>query len=160
MNDFDFSTRAAVLRQQFDATFAALPSPASEAMEDFLAVRVAGDPFALRVADLARLGNAPAIVHVPSRRSSVVGIAAIRGVLVSVHSLAALLGHARRDEGDALAWIALARAADTIALAFEKLERFVRVPMGTAGVLVESGITRPIVDVGAVIDTIKQGAAR
>lgn len=146
--------RAAALRRAFDAAFAAPPAGARDAMQDFLAIRVAGDPFAVRVASVSRLAAIPKIVSVPSQRRSVLGVAAIRGALVSVHGLAALLGYAS-DGGDAR-WIAIA-GNEMVGLAFHELDGFLRVPAGTKDAIASDGITRPIIDIDTVLETITTG---
>ena len=93
VTDARIEERALALRRAFDATFAAPPADAQGAMEDFLAIRIAGHPHAISVAHVARLVTTPKIVHVPSGRPAVLGVAAIRGALVSVHSLGILLGY-------------------------------------------------------------------
>lgn len=146
--------RALALRRAFDATFAAPPADAQGAMEDFLAIRIAGHPHAISVAHVARLVTTPKIVHVPSGRPAVLGVAAIRGALVSVHSLAILLGY----PGDAQPrWIAVAAGLDAVGLAFDELDGFLRVAKGAKGAIGAGGVTRPIVDVGAVLETITTG---
>ena len=45
--------KAAQLRQDFDRTFALPPSLAAPEVEDLLAIRVAGDPYAIRLLDIA-----------------------------------------------------------------------------------------------------------
>jgi hypothetical protein len=145
--------RAAALRRAFDAAFAVPPSGARAETEDFLAIRVADDPFAVRVSSVVRLAAAPRIVPVPSRRPAVLGVAALRGALVSVHSLAVLLGYS----GDAGAhrWIALADGM--VGLAFHELDGFIRVPKGANGAIGADGVTRPIVDMRAILETITTG---
>ncbi len=147
--------RAAALRHAFDAAFAVPPSGTRAETEDFLAIRVADDPFAVRVSSVVRLAAAPKIVPVPSRRPAVLGVAAMRGALVSVHSLAALLGY----PGDAGVhrWMALADGGDMVGLAFHELDGFLRVPKGANGAIASGGVTRPIVDMRAILETITTG---
>jgi chemotaxis signal transduction protein len=149
------STRAAELRRAFDESFARAPDVARETTEDFLLARVGGDPFALRVSDFARIVAAPRVIAVPSRRATVLGVAAIRGVVVSVHSLAVLLGY--EASASAPKWIALTRV-DTIGLAFGELDRVVRAPATRERALTQEGITRPVVDVTALVERIQNGA--
>lgn len=153
MNRRDVAERAADMRRAFDATFARAPETSSARTEDFLLVHVAGDPFAMRVADFARVAGAPKIVAVPSRSATVIGVASMRGAIVSVHSLARLLGYDAPLDG--ARWIALARAADTIGFAFAALDRFARVESTEERVLVTDGVARPIVDVAALVAKIK-----
>ena len=147
--------RAAALRRAFDESFAAAPPPAAPPTEDFLSVRVAGDPYALRLSDVARVSAAPKIVAVPSRRLAVLGVAAVRGALVPMYSLAALLGC---DAGRAShRWVALAAGDEVVGLAFDGIDGFVRARRGTTGALDGGGATRPIVDVIALVRAIQTG---
>ena len=150
-----FEDRAATLRRAFDATFAAQPPGMRAQTEDFLAIRVAGDPFAMRVSSVLRLAAAPKIVPVPSRRPAVLGVAAMRGALVSVHSLAVLLGYARDAGADR--WIALANEGEMVGLVFHELDGFLRVPKGAVGAIGGDGVTRAIVDMRAILETITTG---
>ncbi|MGH9895296.1 MAG: chemotaxis protein CheW, partial [bacterium] len=45
--------RVAALRQAFDESFAAPPPEESQGLEDLLRIRVAGDPYAIRLRDIA-----------------------------------------------------------------------------------------------------------
>lgn len=147
------TTRADALRRAFDEGFAAPPTEA-QATEDFLAVRLGGDPHAIRVTDLARVTAAPKIVPLPSRSAAIVGLASVRGALVVVHSLARVLGYA---DVEAPSWIALAGGADALGLGIDSLEGFLRRPRGAERVLEAGGVTYAIVDVRAVVETILTG---
>jgi chemotaxis signal transduction protein len=108
------------LRSAFDAAFAA---PARVMREDavaLLAIRVAGEPAAVRVLETAGLMPAPRIVPVPSRRPELLGIAGVRGAVVPVYALARLLG--RGDDGEPR-WILLAGGGERIGLALSTFER-------------------------------------
>ena len=112
-------------RQAFDQTFAAPPINRVETFEGLLAIRVAGDPYALRVREIRGVVASRRVVPLPSPKPELLGVAGIRGSLVAVYSLAALLGHGA--DGKAPSWIALAGAAEPVGLAFEGLDGFVRV---------------------------------
>lgn len=117
--------RAAHLRAAFDGAFAKPPPEAMAATEDLLAVQVAGDSYALRVSELTGLVVDRKVVSVPSVRGELAGIAGIRGVLVPVYALSSLLGYAA--QGAPARWLALCGASETLGLAFDKLEGFLRV---------------------------------
>lgn len=155
MNERDWSVRASDLRRDFDATFAKTPLDIAVATHDFLMIRVSGEPFAMRVRDVGRVGRVTGtsqILAVPTRRATVLGVIAIRGVVVAVHSLASLLGHLSKDSPK---WIAIAAGAETTGLAFDELEKFVRIhDAGKERVLVHDGLARPIVDVAAILESI------
>ncbi len=148
----DWSERAMELRREFDATFAKAPLESATVSQDFLMIRVSGEPFAIRVRDIGRVTSASQILAVPTRRATVLGVVAIRGVIVAVHSLARLLGHASNDMPK---WIAIAAGTETTGLAFDELERFVRIHNASEErVLVHDGLARPIVDVAAILESI------
>jgi chemotaxis signal transduction protein len=113
------------LRKAFDQSFAEAPDPGATQTEDFLAIRVAGDPYALRLKELSGLTSARAIVPLPSRRADLLGVSGVRGSLVSVYSMAALLGYG--SIAAPTPWLALCRADNLVAFAFELLDGFHRV---------------------------------
>ncbi len=116
------------LRRAFDQAFAVAPNTTVETFEDLLAVRVAGDPYALRVREITGLVASRKIVPLPSRRPELLGIAGNRGSLVAVYSLAGLLGYGA--DSKPASWLALAGAHEPLGLGFEELEGFLRVRSG------------------------------
>jgi purine-binding chemotaxis protein CheW len=113
---------AEALRAAFDAAFA---SPARTADRDgvpLLALRVAGEPVAVRVLEICGLMPARPIVRVPTRRAELLGLSGIRGAAVPIYSLARLLG--RGEDGEPR-WIVLAAAGgdERIGLAVAAFER-------------------------------------
>ena len=85
--------RVAELRLAFDRSFASPATAATGDTEDMLAIRIAGDSYALRMSEMSGLATGKKIALLPSRRPGVVGIASVRGNLLVVHSLSALLGY-------------------------------------------------------------------
>jgi chemotaxis signal transduction protein len=154
--------RVETLRRDFDAGFAKEPSGAIVETCDVLAIRVAGEPYAILVEDISELAQGRKIVPLPSRRPDVMGVAAIRGTLVSVHGLASLLGHGSDDAR--VSWLAVCLRAEGIALAFGRLERLHRVRTGEVsrgdgssvvqGAVRIDGQSRPIVNVRSIVGTI------
>jgi len=120
-----FDARVANVREAFDRAFAAAPPGAPTETDNLLAVRVVGEPYGIRVRDLARLAPAGTIVPVPSRRGALLGLAGSRGGVVPVYGLAELLGSARR--GAVPKWLAVVGERDPVALAFEELDGFLEV---------------------------------
>jgi chemotaxis signal transduction protein len=88
------ASRAADFRHAFDKAFA-VPRASSDgaAREDFLTIRIAGDGYAIRLGEIAGLVKGRRIVACPSDVPEFLGIAGVRGTLVSVYSLPALLGY-------------------------------------------------------------------
>ena len=81
------------LRESFDQSFAIAPVVEGDGLEDILAVRIAGDPYGLRMREIRGLVATRRVVPVPSRRPELLGVAGHRGAVVTVYSLAALLGY-------------------------------------------------------------------
>ena len=150
MNE-DWNARLVALRRAFDETFTNQPDE-RPATEDFLAIRVAEEPFALRLTGIERLAEGAKIVSVPSSRPCVLGVASVRGTVVAVHSLAVLLGYA---PGPAT-WLAVVHGLD-VAVAFDALEGFLRAPRGTSGALRIDGTARPILDMNDIVRMMTTG---
>jgi chemotaxis signal transduction protein len=162
--------RLAELRDAFDRPFAEPPRAVAVETEDLLAIRIAGDPYALRVRDLTGLGSNRKIVPVPSSRAELLGLAGIRGNVVLVYSLPLLLGYG--PGGGPPPWLALCGAPAPVALAFDELESFVRVrrtDLSGAGpadganrhvmqVVRVGASVRRIVDTRSVLATVKPDA--
>jgi chemotaxis signal transduction protein len=152
--------RAAGLRRAFDAQFAERPAVRAADLEDFLLVGVSGLPYALRLSEIAGVAKSPTLCAVPTRRRELLGLTGIRGKAVCVYGLAAVLG--LPETGGPEAWLALGPGDDVVAVAFERLDGFVRVAASNTvdaaggeqplvrGVLRGDAMARPIVDLGRV----------
>lgn len=158
---------AAALRREFDLSFAQPPATELARLEAFLAVRIGGDAFAMRLTEIAGLYADRCIVPLPSPLSDLLGTAGFRGQIAPVYDLAALLGYAARP---APRWLVLARGRDIVALAFDAFEAQLMVapervlaavgangarPFVHGAVQVD-GAARPIVRLPAVLDDIHQ----
>ncbi len=108
------------LRQEFDGSFAVAPRAHAQAMENLLAIRLAGTAYALRVCDIDGLHADRCIVPLPAQTEQLLGVASFRGRIAPVYDLASLCGHAR-----ALAprWLVLLRSKEPVAVAFEAFEK-------------------------------------
>ena len=134
------------LRAEFDRGFALAPPVADDTREGYLAIRIGGDPFALRLADLLGIYVDRKVVPLPSSVSTLLGIASFRGALVPVHDLRLLLGYPARVEAR---WLVRVRAA-AIGLAFEALEGQFRAS-ADGGVVRALDSLRPVVDVAGAL---------
>jgi chemotaxis signal transduction protein len=110
---------AKALRSAFDESFA-LPSRSREDQESVIQIRVAGEVFAIRCSQTAGLLKSRRIVPLPSRIPELLGLAALRGSLLPVYDLAALLGISRGVS--APSWLILAPGDTPIGLAFDGFE--------------------------------------
>ena len=125
-NDNIDGHKAAQLRQAFDCTFALPPSLASPEVEDLVTIRVAGDPYAIRLLDIAEIVTERRVVSVPSVTPDLLGLAGIRGGIVPVFGLSSILGYG--PEPGSPRWMILCGSEDPIALAFSEYEGYLRLP--------------------------------
>jgi chemotaxis signal transduction protein len=114
------------LKSSFDEIFAQPYSEAHEQTEDFLAIRIAGDPFAIRLNEVSGLMNNKKVVPLPSNAPGILGVAGIRNEPVPVYSLAALLGYSQ--EKGLATWLILHGTRELIALACSDFEGHLRIP--------------------------------
>ncbi len=119
-------SNAAALRQAFDLSFALPPPPASPEVEDLLTIRIAGDPYAIRLCDIAGMVTGRKVLAVPTDALDLLGLAGIRGGIVPVFGLASILGY--RQPPDSPRWMILCGADESIALAFSDFEGYLRLP--------------------------------
>jgi chemotaxis signal transduction protein len=126
LNDSIEGDKAAQLRQAFDHTFALPPSLASPEVEDLLTIRVAGDPYAIRVLEIIRIVSQRSVVSVPAATPDLLGLAGIRGGIVPVFGLSSILGYGP-DPGSPR-WMILCGSEEPIALAFSDFEGHLRLP--------------------------------
>ena len=117
---------AAQLQQAFDNTFALPPSLTSPEVEDLLTIQVAGDPYAIRLFDIAEIVSGRRVVSVPAGTPHLLGLAGIHGGIVPVFGLSSLLGYGP-DPGPPQ-WMILCGSEDPIALAFSDFEGYLQLP--------------------------------
>jgi chemotaxis signal transduction protein len=120
------SDRASDMRRAFDLGFAMPPADVAGEVVDVLAIRVAGEPYAIRLLEIGALIADRKIVPLPSSAPDLLGLAGIRGGLVPVFGLASILGHGQG--GDGARWMVIHGAHEPIALAFSELEGHLRLP--------------------------------
>lgn len=118
--------KAAELRQEFDLSFALPPPQALAEVEDLLAIRVEGDPYAIRLSDISGLVSGRKVVAVPGVMLDLLGLAGIRGAVVPVFGLASILGYTAANGPPR--WMILCGAEPPIAMAFSDFEGFLRIP--------------------------------
>ena len=126
LNDSIEGNMAAQLRQAFDRTFALPPSGASPEVEDLLTIRVAGDPYAIRLLDIAEIVTERRVVSVPAVTPDFLGLAGIRGGIVPVFGLSSILGYG--SDSRAPRWMMICGSEQPIALAFSDFEGYLRLP--------------------------------
>jgi chemotaxis signal transduction protein len=123
------ANRAAELRRVFDEE-RALPFGARsvEQAESLISIRVSGDAYVMRTSEISGLVTDRKIVGFPTPVAELLGIAAVRGVLLPVYSLAGLLGYSAETEQTR--WLVLCGTEEPLALAFNDFEGYLRVPLG------------------------------
>ncbi|HEX3883811.1 MAG TPA: chemotaxis protein CheW [Stellaceae bacterium] len=120
----EVTDRAAELRDAFDRAFAEPRPPAPPPSEDLLAIRVASEPYALRLTEVAGLFADRKVTPVPGRASALLGIAGFRGAIVPVYDLQVLLGCPPLETAR---WLVIA-AGTPVAFAFAVQEGHLRLP--------------------------------
>ncbi|HKQ71755.1 MAG TPA: chemotaxis protein CheW [Polyangiaceae bacterium] len=151
------------LRAAFDQSFA-IATAESAALDDFLTMRLSGDPYAIRLAEVGGLYRDKKIANGSAVMAGYLGIAGFRGQLVPVYDLAMLLGYAAAGRPR---WLVLTSGSVALGLAFEQLDAYVRLPpsaVSTAdeasdrsflrGAIRAAGTVRPIIQGSAILEVI------
>lgn len=118
--------RAEKARRAFDETFSLPTPPEPGEHEELLAIRVAGDRFALRLTELLALHPRRPITPLPGGAPALLGLAGVRGRLVAVYDLAQALGYG--PAGTQGRWLACCRVDPGAALSFDDFEGDISVP--------------------------------
>jgi purine-binding chemotaxis protein CheW len=161
---------AAASRRAFDRTFTEARGARAEVVEDLLAIRVGGDPYAVRVLEIASLHADRRVVALPSRAPALLGLVGLRGTMAPVYDLRAVLGYAG---GAAPRWLVLVRAPDLVGLAFDLFESHVRVTAASiartsdggarsqfaSGAVRVAETIRPVLHIAALVEAITRQAA-
>jgi chemotaxis signal transduction protein len=114
------------LRDAFNRSFAE-PADAGRASDrDFLAIRVAGDSYALRLSEVASLHADQKLAHAPSLLPELLGLAGFRGTLAPIYDLGAVLGYSAQQN---VRWLVLAQHSSPIGFAFESFEAQLRLSL-------------------------------
>jgi chemotaxis signal transduction protein len=161
----------AALRKDFDRTFAAAPVTVEDTRESVLLIQAGGDPYALRLPQVAALFADKRVTWLPGSVPELLGVVAVRGAILPVYDLGALLGY---PASTAPRWFVTASAAPGgVALAFDRFDghrRVAREEISDARaeshtrhvreVVRVDGSARPLVDVSSVVDAIAALAQR
>jgi purine-binding chemotaxis protein CheW len=160
---------AAQLREQFDRSFTEPERTGGTVAEPLLCIRVGGDPWAVRRADVRRLVADRRVVPLPSAAPSLVGVLGLRGELVPVHSLRALLGY--RSESPPR-WVIVVASEAPLGLTFDFFEGQLLVPPEqltpaaapprphVRAVIATQGAARSVLDLHSILELVTQGARR
>ena len=161
------TTRAELLRAEFDAAFSCTPPVAAGPLETLLAIRVGRSPYAIRLSQAIGLHVDKPITRLPGTPPEVLGIAGFRGTIATVFDLGVLLG---TDATEARRWLVLASNSPAVGFAFDQFEghlQFSPEEIATAtysehrkflsivqAVTDSMGEVRPIVNLSALIESI------
>ena len=164
----ELAGRAAEMRRVFDRSFAAPARADDSGSVDFIAVRLAGDRYAIRVGEIAGLFLDIKVTPCPSPVRELRGIATFRGAMLPVYDLAALAGYPPVSD---LRWLVTA-TGEPVALAFDAFESHFRVSpdaVASGQDSIRNGLVRevalgsdsawPIIDIPSVVAAIKQRAS-
>ncbi|MEI9850837.1 MAG: chemotaxis protein CheW [Sphingomonas sp.] len=156
--------RAAELRAAFDRGFAEAPAEAREATPDYLRIAVGDGSYVVALAEVSAVLADKPIVAVPSLAPALLGVAAVRGAIVPVYSLRALLGHGGEDRPR---WLLLAGGG--VAFAFDRLEAHIAIadadiaPVQSAAAhghvranALLDGEPCPVVSIGSLTDELQK----
>jgi chemotaxis signal transduction protein len=155
------------LRREFDGRFSLPHAMVQEAAEDYLAIRIAGDAYLLRLQDLAAVAANRTIVPLPSRRPECLGLIGHQGSPIALFSLRGLLGYGASSTPPR--WTAVLRDSAASALGFDEYDGLARIavseltPLGAAaprrfvtGGARWAGQARLIVDLPAIVKSLAE----
>ena len=155
--------RVAELRDAFDRSFAEAPSEA-DAREDLLHVRLGAATYSLRLTEISGVFADMIITPLPSPVPALLGLVGLRGAILPVYDLRAMLGYVVEAKPR---WLAIAEGI-SVGLAFDGFEGHIRVAreaiLPSAGgearighvrevVRLDTG-SRPIISVASVLEAI------
>jgi purine-binding chemotaxis protein CheW len=162
------ATRAAGLRKAFDRAFAEPPPPEAEEAADYLGIRVGGAAYAVALSEIGAVFADRKIAPLPSSASELLGVAGVRGDIVPVFALAALLGVGGGDARPR--WLVLA-AGGKAGFAFDALDGHLRIPLASItpaasargfvrANTVIGKLARPIVSVASLMEHLEHRAGQ
>lgn len=134
--------RAAELRAAFDRGFAEPPAEPTAAPIGVLKIRLAGEPYGVLVAQVASIHVDLQLAPVPSPVASLLGVAAVRGAIVPVFDLRALVGVSTANPPR---WTVLATGLAS-GYAFDGFDGLVRTTVAAAGSIVDGTDRFPALD--------------
>lgn len=150
------------LRREFDRGFAAAPALAAR-LVPVLILRVGGHRCVVRLVEAAGVHTCPAITALPSAIEELLGLVILRGTLLAIYDLGALVGLERTSEPR---WLLLA-GRPAVALGFDALEAHTPIPADAflasasashrglaAGAVRIDGVVLPVLSLTSVHDAI------
>jgi purine-binding chemotaxis protein CheW len=147
---------AAQLRRAFDQAFAEEPELRASNLTPILTVRFGGAPHALRLSEIASIHTDRKLVRLPSPMPELLGLAALRNVLVPVYDLAACLGYPLEPPSRCFL---LAKAPTPIGLACAAPEALRHVPSDAFSLAPSAGRSH-FAGAVRIVDLLARGPAR
>jgi purine-binding chemotaxis protein CheW len=128
-------------------------------------VRVAGEQYALAVGDVAEVVELGRVTPVPGARAPLLGLCNLRGEILPVVDLAAILGIS--DQGRAARLLVATHDGKRVGLAIGDVLDIAPLPECTPeqgcgcvrATAVVAGALVGVIDAGTLLDTVAQGAA-
>jgi purine-binding chemotaxis protein CheW len=120
-------TRVRELQHAFDRTFAEPPRSDVALQDDFLAMTIGGDPYAMRLSEVAGLYLTRKMTGLPGSVPALLGVVGLRGALVPVYDLGSLLGYSKAAPPR---WLAVI-VDGQVAVGFEQFDGHLRVARDT-----------------------------
>jgi purine-binding chemotaxis protein CheW len=156
-----------MLRRAFDDTFTRIPAPGGRSSEELLAVRLRGDGYAVRLAEVSGLQADRKVVPLPGTVPELLGIAGFRGNILPVYDLGALMGYAPTPVGR---WLIMVGAPALVCLAVPAFEGYVRVARDEVRATEGTDASRPhvreilrigttirfVINLASVVETIRR----
>jgi chemotaxis signal transduction protein len=166
-NSSTIEQKLSALRLEFDQSFARPAGGADQAQLDFLAIRLAGDRYAIRLSEVQSLQAGRKLVAVPSMLPELLGLWGFRSILTPVYDLAKLLGYAPQPTPR---WLLVAEGSSPIAFAFADFDSHLRVSPASVsqpepsngrtslvgGAVQDAGITLPLLHLPSIVEAIAQ----
>jgi purine-binding chemotaxis protein CheW len=159
------SDRATELRRAFDRSFMKPESTESSGADDYLSIHVGGDPYAMRLPQVAGLYCDTKVTPLPSAVPELRGLAGFRGAILPVYDLAALLLY---PIATSPRWLAAAAEAK-VAFAFDEFDGHFRLMRSAAPGHVDpeaheyvreivrvNGVIRRIVNLPSIVAAIRK----
>lgn len=159
--------RLTEMRDSFDHSFAVAHTAEAEAGEHFLAIRIGDDPLAIRVHAIQAIAHVTRIVALPSPMPELLGLAGLRGDLIPLYDLGALLQYPPLSR--APRWFVQVGAEATLGLAFERLDGYqvaatadrletatgATTRVHTAGLVRLQDEMRPVIDLESLVNSLQ-----
>lgn len=142
----DLELTAAELREAFDASFAAEATTEVEATVELLVVAIGDRRVAIAAEEIGAVLRCPALTAIPSDNPALRGLANVRGALVAVSSLGALL-EVEPGEPARGRWVVLWRDDRSVGLQLDDIAGYVRVAAGR----IRSAAGEQVVELGGAV---------